>query len=429
MGKRPNRHAPAPKRTSLPVEKIVKVPLVQVVVKVGSQQDAVANVLQQALAAMVCQVARAVEALVRLGSKGGGFGGSDHFATSFASSLDAGVLEPTGGKASGQEASSSGVPGADAEIDTKEQVASSTGVPVVAVPPVGVAEEDVPGAQLCREGRTPDPALFASTVCPVHAVGVGCQFFSLAEDVGDEEEENGLLGDLGEQQLHRSLPRFARWADACDEGLEHSLLCHDVLPLPEHILFDDEDSEKLQEKQLSFTDLFCEHSRGIDESYHKIADLSAQFEELCCKMKQLEAEKAELEGDVANKVIEGNELLSQLHTMQSNIGFTCEKEVDNRIATIESQFGSKSLPLMVERRLWAELRQLKLNRPKISHLQQMEADLLSFDPGMLMKKRTGAINEELAQYREARKVVQEEMSDLLMRRQSSRETSQFPDTD
>ena len=150
---------------------------------------------------------------------------------------------------------------------------------------------------------------------------------------------------------------------------------------------------------------------GVDFHY-KLAELRAQFEELCCKMKKLEAEKEELEDDVANKAKDGNELRSQLFTMLNNIGFTSEKDIDNRIATLEFQFGSKSFPLIDEKMLRAEIRQLKLNRPKISHLQKMEAALCSFDPGLLMKERTDAINEELAQYLEAKQVVQEVMSEL-----------------
>merc|ERR1719183_969223 len=89
--------------------------------------------------------------------------------------------------------------------------------------------------------------------------------------------------------------------------------------------------------------------------------------------------------------------------MKKSIGFTSEQEIDQRIASIEFQLCTESVPL-------------KQNRPKVAQVQQMEAGLASFDPGMSMKEQKQVINEEMAQYRDAKKKVQERMTELMDKR-------------
>merc|ERR1719162_1262445 len=96
----------------------------------------------------------------------------------------------------------------------------------------------------------------------------------------------------------------------------------------------------------------------------------------------------------------------QLNGMKKSIGFTSEQDIDKRIADIEFQLCTTSMPLKDEKKLLVEIQQLKKNRPKVSQVAHMESQLSSFDPGMNLKDQKSAIFEEMNQYREAKKKVQ-----------------------
>jgi len=119
---------------------------------------------------------------------------------------------------------------------------------------------------------------------------------------------------------------------------------------------------------------------------------------------------------VSSKREEGKEMRSNLNNMKKSIGFSSEQEIDNRIASIEFQLCTESVPLKEEKKLLAEIQQLKRNRPKVAQVQQMETKISSFDPGMSMKEQKQVINEEMAQYRDAKKKVQEKMTELMDKR-------------
>ena len=61
---------------------------------------------------------------------------------------------------------------------------------------------------------------------------------------------------------------------------------------------------------------------------------------------------------------------------RKSIGYNTEQEIDNRIASIEFQLCTESVPLKEEKKLLAEIQILKKNRPKVSTVQQMEQPLV-----------------------------------------------------
>jgi len=195
-----------------------------------------------------------------------------------------------------------------------------------------------------------------------------------------------------------------------------------AMPQPDREAFDaslakiQEAIEKLQKKQASFAGKISERSGGKDEFYAKKAELRAQLDELSGKMNELQAKKEEIEKSVNSRREEGKEMRSSLNNMKKSIGFGSEQEIDNRIASIEFQLCTESVPLKQEKALLAEISQLKRNRPKVAQVQQMETKMSSFDPGMSMKEQKQVINEEMAQYRDAKKKVQEKMSELMDKR-------------
>ncbi|CAE8586060.1 unnamed protein product [Polarella glacialis] len=167
--------------------------------------------------------------------------------------------------------------------------------------------------------------------------------------------------------------------------------------------------EKLQKKQKSFQDKIAERSGGKEEFYAKKTELRAQLDELSGKMNELQAKNAV----VGNKREEGKAMKDEVKNMKRSLGYTDEKEIDNRIAAIEWKMSTTVLLLKEEKECIKEISTLRRNRPKVAQVKHMEAQAASFDPGMSMKDQLNAVFEEMSKYREAKKKVQEKMTELM----------------
>merc|ERR1712187_1045788 len=115
-------------------------------------------------------------------------------------------------------------------------------------------------------------------------------------------------------------------------------------------------------------------------------------------------------GDEINKTVgdkkkEGTEMRSQLNKMKKSIGYTDEAEIDERIASIEFKLWTDTLTLKDEKKLLAEIQELKRNKPKVSEVHKIENSLTNFDPGMSSKEKIGSIIEEMVHYREAKRGI------------------------
>jgi len=122
--------------------------------------------------------------------------------------------------------------------------------------------------------------------------------------------------------------------------------------------------------------------------------------------------------DVGSKREEGREMRSQRNNVRRTTGFTHQQEIDNRIASIEFQLCTESVPLKEEKKLLAEIQALKKNRGKVDQMNTMEQNLSNFDPGMSMKEQKEAINADISQYRDEKKKIQEKMTELSKTRQA-----------
>ncbi|CAE7453596.1 unnamed protein product [Symbiodinium natans] len=117
---------------------------------------------------------------------------------------------------------------------------------------------------------------------------------------------------------------------------------------------------------------------------------------------------------------------SQLNNMKKTVGFTSQQdsdgarqwftcsEINNRIATIEFQLCTESVPLKEEKKLLAEIQTLKLGLGdySVDTMNTMEQNLANFDPGMSMKEQKDAINADIAQFRDEKKKIQDQMTEL-----------------
>ncbi|CAE7333343.1 unnamed protein product [Symbiodinium sp. CCMP2592] len=173
-----------------------------------------------------------------------------------------------------------------------------------------------------------------------------------------------------------------------------------------------EEIQKLQDKQKKLTEKIQERSGGKEEFYAKKAELRAQLDVITDKINGLMEKKDEINKAVGNKREEGREMRSQLNSMKKTVGFTSQQEINNRIATIEFQLCTESVPLKEEKKLLAEIQTLKKNRSKVDTMNTMEQNLANFDPGMSMKEQKDAINADISQFRDEKKKIQDQMTEL-----------------
>merc|ERR1712032_1308646 len=71
------------------------------------------------------------------------------------------------------------------------------------------------------------------------------------------------------------------------------------------------------------------------------------------------------------------------------------------------------MPLKEEKKLLAEIQELKRNRPKVSQVKDMENNLMSFSTGSTTKETMANINAEMYTYREGKRKVHEKLTELM----------------
>merc|ERR1712151_865792 len=103
---------------------------------------------------------------------------------------------------------------------------------------------------------------------------------------------------------------------------------------------------------------------------------------------------------------EGRQMRDQVKNMKQSIGFTNEKDIDKRIADIEFQLCTTSMALKDEKKLLAEIQELKRNKPKVSQVSQMEGKLQNYDSATPLREQNKALNVDMASLREQKKEIQ-----------------------
>jgi len=173
----------------------------------------------------------------------------------------------------------------------------------------------------------------------------------------------------------------------------------------------------LQKQQSELTKKIQERSGGKEEFYQKKAELRALLDEYSEKMDSLKAQKDEIHKAVGSKKQEAGEMKQQLVKMKKSIGYTSEGEIDKRIADIQFKMWTDTIPLREEKKLLAEIQELKRNRGKVGKVAEMESSLEDFDTGTSMREKIKVINEELSKWYDAKKKVQEKIQELTQSRQ------------
>jgi uncharacterized coiled-coil DUF342 family protein len=190
------------------------------------------------------------------------------------------------------------------------------------------------------------------------------------------------------------------------------------VPPPDKAAFDEkiakiqEAIDGYQKKQQQLAEKIKERSGGKEEFFAKKAELRAQLDEFAQKINALQAKKEEINKAMGDKREEGRAMKDNLNKMKKSIGYASEADIDARIHHIEYTLMTDSLPLKEEKKLMAEIQELKRNRPKVSQVSKMEQSIASLDPGLSMKEQLQEINTNVRTWLEAKKKVSEKMTEL-----------------
>merc|ERR550537_1496792 len=86
-----------------------------------------------------------------------------------------------------------------------------------------------------------------------------------------------------------------------------------------------------------------------------------------------------------------------LNKMQKAMPYGTEEEIDKRIASIEFKMMHESVPIREEKKMLAEIQELKKSRPKVAHIRNLESKVKDDDRGLPLKERMKQINEDMGQ--------------------------------
>merc|ERR1712039_359679 len=100
--------------------------------------------------------------------------------------------------------------------------------------------------------------------------------------------------------------------------------------------------------------------------------------------------------------------------MKKTIGYTSEEAIDQRIASLEFKLWTWGVPLKEEKKMLAEMQELKRNRPKVSQVKKLDEDLKEFkaDSGMSSRGQVKQIQDQIRTWLEEKRKVSEKMKEL-----------------
>merc|ERR1712071_71983 len=119
-------------------------------------------------------------------------------------------------------------------------------------------------------------------------------------------------------------------------------------------------------------------------------------------------------GQMGEKKQEAIAAKDNLNKLKKAMPYGSEQEIDKRIATIEFKMHTESMPIREEKKLLAEIQELKKNRPKVAQIQNL-GDALKTNAsgsGLPLKEEMKELNEEMSMLYEGKKKVSEKLKEL-----------------
>merc|ERR1719238_2075366 len=117
-------------------------------------------------------------------------------------------------------------------------------------------------------------------------------------------------------------------------------------------------------------------------------------------------------GKVDDKKKEGANQKQELVKMKKAVGYASVDDMDKRMAEIDYQLVTSSMALKDEKKLVAELQQLKKDRPKIAQIHSLSSKLDSADKGEGLRSDMKLLSEQMGALIDERKKAQQKLREL-----------------
>lgn len=228
----------------------------------------------------------------------------------------------------------------------------------------------------------------------------------------DGGKEGGKGGGKGKGKDNR--PKF--------EDIEENPEDANYAPKPDKAGFDNQFSaiqEKIDgfQKQIQqLTEKINSRGGGRDEHVTQKGQLKLQLDEFKLKIDDLVKAKEEYNTQMSGERNKFNQLQKDHKKMEKVIGYKDETEIDERISEIEFKMSTSTISLKDEKEYLKEIAELKKRRPQVSKLNQMKENLEGKRDTSEIRESIQTINAELNAYRDARKKVQDQYTELMSAR-------------
>merc|ERR1712079_319546 len=104
---------------------------------------------------------------------------------------------------------------------------------------------------------------------------------------------------------------------------------------------------------------------------------------------------------MAKQQKEKEDKLQQLNELKNTLGYVNEEQIDERIATLESQMWNQRLSLAEEKKLLSEIAMLSSKKPQVSQFQRMAVAAAKSDStSESIKQKVEEINEQIRFHKE-----------------------------
>merc|ERR1712187_932521 len=140
--------------------------------------------------------------------------------------------------------------------------------------------------------------------------------------------------------------------------------------------------------------------------------MGSQLDHWSKKMDEVKAKKEAITGKIEEDKQANIQAKNDLAKMKKSIGYSNEREIDDRIASIEFKLWTDTIPLKEEKALLKELSDLKKSRPKGAQAKEKEASLSMVDTGKDQKTMIRELNETNAMFYAEKKKIQEQLKEL-----------------
>jgi len=171
--------------------------------------------------------------------------------------------------------------------------------------------------------------------------------------------------------------------------------------------------EKLQKEKREINQQIQDRSGGRDEFFTQRDAIKQQLNQINEQLEEYETKKSGINSDVVKKKQEQTDARNQINKMKRSIGYDSETKIDDRIATIEFKLWTESISLKEEKKFLQEIQELKRNRPKVSQVQSLEANLTAGKETGASKEELNNIGAEMFQLRENRRAISKQLKELV----------------